>query len=196
MFVKICGLTNHAGVDAAVVAGADAVGFVFADSPRRVSPDKAARLCENLPGDLVRVAVMRHPSAAEWQAVRERFAPDWLQTDAEDLQALDLPANCQPLPVYRSGQMTPTEYPARMLFEGRRSGSGEVADWRVAASIASATQLILAGGLDAANVADAIHTVDPWGVDVSSGVEREPAEKDPGEIRLFIARARAAEKRQ
>jgi phosphoribosylanthranilate isomerase len=196
MFVKICGLTNHAGVDAAVVAGADAVGFVFADSPRRVSPDKAARLCENLPGDLVRVAVMRHPSAAEWQAVRERFAPDWLQTDAEDLRALDLPVHCQPLPVYRSGQMTPAKCPARILFEGTRSGSGEVADWREAASIATDTQLILAGGLDAANVAGAIHTVAPWGVDVSSGVEREPAEKDPEKIRLFIARARAAEKRQ
>ncbi len=196
MFVKICGLTNRAAVDAAVAAGADAIGFVFADSPRRVSPDKAARLCENLPGDFFRVAVMHHPSAAEWQAVRERFAPDWLQTDAEDLQALELPANCQPLPVYRSGRLTSAKCPARILFEGSRSGSGEVADWREAASIATETQLILAGGLDADNVADAIHTVDPWGVDVSSGVEREPAVKDAEKIRLFIARARAAEKRQ
>ncbi len=195
MFVKICGLTTYDAVDAAVSAGADAVGFVFADSPRRISPDKAAQLCQSLPGDVVRVAVMRHPSAAEWQAVRERFAPDWLQTDAEDLETLDLPANCQPLPVYRSGRMTPAERPARLLFEGSRSGCGDVANWRDAASIATDTQIILAGGLNADNVADAIHTVDPWGVDVSSGVEREPPTKDPGKIQLFIARARAAEKR-
>lgn len=194
MFVKICGLTTYDAVHAAVSAGADAVGFVFADSPRRVTPDEAAQLCKDLPGDFVRVAVMRHPSAEEWQAVRERFAPDWLQTDAEDLEALDLPADCQPLPVFRSGRMTSARHPERLLFEGPRSGRGEVADWREAASIAAETQMILAGGLDADNVADAIRTVDPWGVDVSSGVEREPARKDPEKIQLFVARARAAEK--
>ena len=196
MFVKICGLTSYDAIHAAVSAGADAVGFVFADSPRRISPDKAARLCRELPDHLVRVAVMRHPSAEEWQAVRERFAPNWLQTDAEDLESLRLPANFEPLPVYRNGQMTPAKRPARILFEGMRSGSGDVADWREAASIATTTQMILAGGLNADNVVDAIHTVGPWGVDVSSGVESEPANKDPEKIRLFIARVRAAERRQ
>ncbi len=196
MFIKICGLTSSDAVQAAVAAGADALGFVFAESSRRVTPDQAAHLCQDLPADLVRVAVMRHPSAEEWQTVRERFAPDWLQTEAEDLEALDLPANCRPLPVYRDGQTTPAKFPARLLFEGTTSGSGQVADWRDAASIASATQMILAGGLDADNVADAIYAVDPWGIDVSSGVESRPAEKDPEKIRLFITRARAAEKRQ
>ncbi len=194
MFIKICGLTSDDAVRAAVSAGADAIGFVFADSSRRVTPDQAVRLCQNLPVGLIRVAVMRHPSAEEWQAVRERFAPDWLQTEADDLPALDLPANCRPLPVYRNGQVTPAEFPPRMLFEGRRSGAGEVADWREAASLATETQMILAGGLDADNVTDAIRSVGPWGIDVSSGVERAPAEKDPEKIELFIARARAAEK--
>ena len=196
MFIKICGLTSCEAVQAAVSAGADAVGFVFADSSRRVTPDQAVRFCRDLPAELVRVAVMRHPSAEEWQTVRERFAPHWLQTEAEDLEALDLPANCRPLPVYRNGQTTPAKLPPRMLFEGMTSGSGEVADWREATSIATETQMILAGGLDADNVANAIHTVDPWGLDVSSGVENKPAQKDPAKIRLFIARARAAEKRQ
>lgn len=196
MFIKICGLTSYVAVQAAVSAGADALGFVFADSSRRVTPDQAAHLCRDLPADLVRVAVMRHPSAEEWQTVRERFAPHWLQTEAEDLESLDLPADCRPLPVYRNGQITPAKLPARMLFEGITSGSGQVADWREATAIATETQMILAGGLDADNVADAIHTVDPWGIDVSSGVESKPAEKDPEKIRLFIARARAAETRQ
>ena len=83
-----------------------------------------------------------------------------------------------------------------MGLEGRTGVSGQVADWGEATAIATETQMSLAGGLDADNVADAIQTVDPWGIDVSSGVESKPAEKDPEKIRLFIARARAAETRQ
>ena len=131
-----------------------------------------------------------------WQEVRERFAPDWLQTDAEDFQALDLPAGCQPLPVYRHGRLNPAVLPARILFEGSKSGSGEVANWREAAAITAATHVILAGGLDAHNVAEAIHAVEPWGVDVSSGVESGPGTKDPEKIQMFIAHARAAERQQ
>ncbi len=193
MFIKICGLTSLDATQAAVAAGADAIGFVFAESPRRVSPDRAAQLCRDVPGNLVRVAVMRRPSQAEWQAVRDGFAPDWLQTDAEDFAALELPAGCEPLPVYRSGEMTPAKPPPRILFEGRESGRGELADWNEAAAIAGETQMILAGGLDAGNLTDAIQAVSPWGVDVSSGVEREPGKKDPKKIERFIARARAAE---
>ncbi len=196
MFVKICGMTSENAIHAAVTAGADAVGFVFAESPRRIAPDKAAELCRDLPENLVRVAIMQHPSAEEWQEVRERFAPDWLQTDAEDFQALDLPAGCQPLPVYRHGRLNPAVLPARILFEGSKSGSGEVANWREAAAITAATHVILAGGLDAHNVAEAIHAVEPWGVDVSSGVESEPGTKDPEKIQMFIAHARAAERQQ
>jgi len=196
VFVKICGMTSEDAIRAAVAAGADAVGFVFAESPRRIAPHKAAELCRGLPEDLVRVAVMQHPSAEEWHEVLERFTPDWLQTDAEDFQALDLPAGCQPLPVYRHGRLNPTVLPARILFEGSRSGRGELANWSEAAAITAATQMILAGGLDAENVAEAINTVEPWGIDVSSGVESEPGKKDPEKIQMFIAHARAAERQQ
>ena len=196
MFVKICGLTTSEAVHAAVDAGADAIGFVFADSPRRVSPEKAAQLCRHLPGNLVRVAVMRHPSAEEWAAVQKDFAPDWLQTDAADFDELVLPGGCEPLPVYRNGQLPVSAGAGRILFEGINSGSGTLADWREAAAIATQKQLILAGGLHADNVVDAIDAVEPWGVDVSSGVEREPGQKDAVKIQLFIARARAAETRQ
>ena len=193
MFVKICGLTDNAGLQAAVAAGADAVGFVFADSPRRISPDRAARLCRDLPENLIRVAVMRHPSIEEWQAVREEFAPDWLQTDAADFENLELATDCDALPVYRNGQQTNLADTARLLFEGRDSGKGEIADWREAAAVAGETQVILAGGLNPSNVTDAIRTVTPWGVDVSSGVEKEPGKKDPAKIKQFVARVRAVE---
>lgn len=194
MFVKICGLATPAAVAAAVHGGADAIGFVFADSPRRVTPERAAELCRSVPPEIVRVAVMRHPSNAQWREVREVFGPDWLQTDADDLAELDLGPQCMALPVYRDTQTDEAhDLPSPLLFEGRTSGSGRTADWQMAARLAARADLILAGGLDAANVAAAISAVAPWGVDVSSGVESGPGIKDPDKILDFIARARAAE---
>lgn len=195
MFVKICGLTDAAGVTAAVAAGADAVGFVFADSPRRLGAAEAATLCTSLPAGIVRVAVMHHPSAAEWAEVREMFAPDWLQTDADDFAALRLPPDCAALPVLRTGARLPAgELPQRLLLEGAAGGRGARADWGEAAALAcDARELILAGGLNPLNVGEAVGTVRPWGVDVSSGVESSPGIKDADKVREFVARARAAE---
>jgi phosphoribosylanthranilate isomerase len=197
VFVKICGLTTREAVDAAVAAGADAVGFVFAPSPRRVAPEEAAALGEGLPAGVLKVAVTHHPGADLWQRVAEVFAPDWLQTDAEDLPGLTLGAGCQPLPVYRNWAL-PDERatPPRLLFEGPQSGSGRTADWQQARALAERCQLVLAGGLDPDNVERAIREVRPWGVDVSSGVESRPGRKDPRKIATFIARVRAAESSQ
>jgi phosphoribosylanthranilate isomerase len=86
----------------------------------------------------------------------------------------------------------PEALPPRILFEGARSGSGSAADWRRAAALARATQLILAGGLTAHNVAGAIDSVRPFGVDTSSGVESAPGHKSPQKIVEFVQAARAA----
>ncbi|HZF29153.1 MAG TPA: phosphoribosylanthranilate isomerase [Gammaproteobacteria bacterium] len=193
MFVKICGINSAAAAAAAVEAGADALGFVFAESPREVTPEKAVELCAAVPSSVARVAVMRHPRAELVRRVLDVFDPDWLQTDADDFAALALPERCAALPVYRNGGARTTPPPARLLFEGAVSGSGRTADWTEARALAAETQLILAGGLDAANVAAAIEAVRPWGVDVSSGVERRRGEKDPVKIREFVARVRAME---
>ncbi|HUO68402.1 MAG TPA: phosphoribosylanthranilate isomerase, partial [Gammaproteobacteria bacterium] len=190
VFVKICGINSEAAAAAALEAGADALGFVFADSPREVTPERARDLAAAVPASVKRVAVLRHPPRALWQRVLDVFAPDWLQTDAEDLAAIELPPRCAALPVYRNGR-SPEAPPMRLLFEGTRSGSGRTANWDEARALASRTQLILAGGLDAANVADAIRRVGPWGVDVSSGVEKRRGEKDPQMIHEFVARVRA-----
>jgi phosphoribosylanthranilate isomerase len=190
VFVKICGINSEAAAAAAVEAGADALGFVFAESPREVTPERALELAAGVPAGVKRVAVLRHPARALWQRVLDVFAPDWLQTDAEDLDAIELPRGCVALPVYRDGR-SPQSPPARLLFEGGKSGSGRTADWDEARALASRAELILAGGLDASNVADAISRVRPWGVDVSSGVERRRGEKDPQMIREFVARVRA-----
>ena len=193
MFVKICGLRTPQAVEAALSAGADALGFVFSPSPRRIDPTKARELCRNVPREAIRVAVMRHPLVAEWNEVRAVFEPDWLQTDNADFGSLEL-GGCEPLPVFRTGvRPDGNEWPPRMLFESAHSGSGEKADWEAAARIAATTQMILAGGLDTDNIAAAVRAVNPWGVDVSSGVEISRGTKDLEKIREFIARARAAE---
>jgi len=194
MFVKICGMNSADAVAAAVDAGVDALGFVFAPSPREVTPEQAQALCAELPANVLRVAVMRHPSRELWQRTLEVFAPHWLQTDAEDFDAIRLPAGCTALPVYRNGN-TPadSDLPDRLLFEGAQSGTGRLADWDEAYELARVTEVILAGGLTAENVAAAVQVVRPWGVDVSSGVERERGEKDPAKIKEFVARVRALE---
>lgn len=195
LWVKICGLRTAEAVAAAAVAGADAVGFVFHEpSPRHLAPEAARELQGAVPPGVERVAVFLRPSQALVDAVLEAIAPDWVQADAADLASLVLPAGQRVMPVLRSGGPRPPSLPARCLFESPRSGSGERADWTEAAGLARATQLVLAGGLDAANVAAAVREVRPFGVDVSSGVERARGVKDVARIREFIGAARAAER--
>jgi len=193
MFVKICGITTEEAVEAAVAAGADALGFVFADSVRQVSPERAAELSASLPSTTARVAVMLHPSPAYWNVVRDVFQPNWLQTDAGDFASLEVPENIGRLPVYRDNvdlELDSDDWPEHLLFEGKRSGAGEQADWDRAAAIARCSCVLLAGGLTPENVTEAITRVHPWGVDVSSGVESGPGVKDPQKIKAFISAAK------
>lgn len=194
VYIKICGLTEPEAVAAVAQAEVDAAGFVFATSPRQVTPDAAARLAQGLPPEIVSVAVMRHPEPDLVTAVCETLAPEFVQSDAEDFRSIELSGISRPLPVYRAGRPIPDRLPALLLFEGPVSGSGEVADWAQAQELASETRLILAGGLTPDNVGDAIRTVRPYGVDVSSGVESEPGRKDPDLIRRFVEAVRAAER--
>jgi len=118
--------------------------------------------------------------------------PDALQTDLADFAQLRLPDTLVQLPVMRTVANSPGSLPHRLLFEGARSGVGEISDWQAAAQIAARSELILAGGLHAGNVAAAIAAVRPFGVDVSSGVEHAPGKKNAVQIALFVAAARAA----
>ncbi len=193
MFVKVCGLSRKEHVDAAVAAGADAIGCVFAESVRRVEPGHAAEITRDVPKGIKRVAVMLHPTNDEWQDVLIGFAPDILQTDAEDFASLDVPEYVGRWPVYREGGAKPPAA-GTYVYEGPKSGQGETVDWTLAAELARQGYMILAGGLSAANVGEAVTTVKPFGVDVSSAVESAPGEKDADLINEFITAAKAAEK--
>lgn len=194
LLVKICGLRTESDVNVAVEAGADAVGFVFAKSVRRVTPQEAAAAAASLRSDVRKVAVMRHPSNDEWQEVLLEFRPDVLQTDIEDFESLLVPDTVQCLPVIREGSTAlAADLPDVFLYEGGNSGQGETVDWDKAAEVASRGKLVLAGGLNAANLGDAVAIVRPFGVDVSSAVESEPGVKSATLIREFIDAARAAE---
>lgn len=193
VFVKICGLRSQADVKAAVEAGADAVGFVFAESVRRVTPEEAAKAAEAAPDGVRRVAVMRRATLEDWRRVLVEFVPDILQTDIEDFVDLDVPDSVERWPVIREGHHALDKgLPGTFLYEGTESGTGETVNWQDAAAIATRGRMVLAGGLSPDNVADAIAEVSPWGVDVSSGVESEPGKKDPELIKRFIDTARAA----
>ncbi len=192
--MKICGLRTFNDVAVAVDAGADAVGFVFAKSVRQITPGEAAAICKSVPANVRRVAVMLHPSDEEWQTILTTFEPDVLQTDAEDFAGLDVPDSVERWPVFREGGESPHTQGC-FVYEGPKSGHGQSVDWSAAALLARDRKMILAGGLSAGNVATAIDTVSPYGVDVSSAVESSPGWKDAGMIRKFVSAARAAERK-
>lgn len=191
VFVKICGLREQQHIDCALDAGADAIGLVFAESPRKVTPAYATEICAHLDNDIKRVAVMLHPTNTEWQKVLRGFAPNVLQTDAEDFANLEVPDSVECWPVYREGGLLPNTK-GTFVYEGAQSGRGETVDWSLAATHALSGRMLLAGGLASDNVADAISTVRPYGVDVSSAVESAPGQKDLQKIVAFIKAAKAA----
>lgn len=196
LLVKICGITTSAALDAALAAGADAIGFVFhGPSARNIVPRAAAALARRLPAHVTSVAVTLQPDRDLVARILEEFVPDAWQSDAADFGALELPASVERWPVFRHAGAT-AALPRRAVFDAAESGRGMRGDWQCAGALARRCQLILAGGLDAANVADAVAAVRPYGVDVSSGVERSPGVKDAALIRAFVAAARGAGQRR
>lgn len=185
-------MTTEVAVNTAVAAGVDAVGFVFAPSRRQVSASQAVQLTTSVPARVQRIAVMLHPTQTLVDEVLSIFKPDVLQTDWQDLATLKLPNELLVWPVLRAGRELPAALSKRFLFEGPVSGAGETADWLQAASLAARGELILAGGLNPANVAQAIKAVRPFGVDVSSGVEASAGVKDPQKIIEFVRAAKNA----
>jgi phosphoribosylanthranilate isomerase len=195
--VKICGVTTPEAIEAAVAAGADAIGFVLAaDSPRRLDLAAARRLAALVPPFVVRVAVLRHPTPDEARAVVDALAPDLLQAEPSDALQRALDGRVRLLPVLHDDpdllSRLPVEAPLVLLEAEGRGGRGIPPDHARAAAAARRVRLVLAGGLTPENVGAAIAAVRPFAVDVSSGVESAPGVKDPHRIAAFIAAVRRA----
>jgi phosphoribosylanthranilate isomerase len=199
VFVKVCGTTSEEDALLAVAMGADAVGFIFAPSPRQVAPRVVRDIVRRLPPEILTVGVFRdelpervieivqgtglraaqlhgHESAEETLLVAERVPVVFKAFAAGDLAV----------------RQARSYGAAAILVDNPRPGSGQVFDWSLAEDVPAGLRLMLAGGLDADNVADAIATARPWGVDACSGLEAEPGRKDPRKVMAFVANAKIA----
>ncbi|MEY4705590.1 MAG: N-(5-phosphoribosyl)anthranilate isomerase [Nitrospirota bacterium] len=202
--VKICGITSAEDAAVAVEAGADALGFVlYRKSPRYIEPTLARQIIMSLPPLVTPVGVFVN----EDQQVVKNLMDDCGLALAQ-LHGNESAAYCQELgrPILKALRMRDrSSFLALAEFQGRAGvrgfvldafsdqaygGTGQVIDWQLAAEVAKAANILLAGGLTPDNVGKAIQTVQPYGVDVSSGVEREPGKKDHGKVRAFIRAVR------
>jgi phosphoribosylanthranilate isomerase len=224
MWIKICGITSLEDAKVAVHAGADAVGFVFASSPRQMTPQAAREIAKELPSSVEKIGVFVDASAEEIIIAFEtaRLSGVQLQGEYSDDQVMNLVArlkkNCGQLRVVRvvhyGGDSAGFAHQLRLLtarpvtddnravvlvdtrIAGKLGGTGIPFDWRAAQKVLEQQpahlQLIAAGGLQPDNVREAIQTLRPWGVDVSSGVESIPGRKDHRRVMEFIRAARSS----
>src|ERR1700748_3879086 len=118
MYIKICGITTADAVAAAADAKVDAIGFVFAPSPRQVTRGQAAQLAALAPPGILRIAVAQHPLQLKVDEICRTLKPDYFQTDVEDLRELKIPSHVKVLPVVRFGRKTPNPLPGLLLFGG------------------------------------------------------------------------------
>lgn len=202
MFWKVCGITRKEDATAAVEAGADALGFVFfPPSERSVAAEDAAGIASGLPGEVKRVGVFVNSPRDEIEHLAELVGLDVIQLHGDESPTLasELPGTVWKALRAREregleeleARARPWADGARILLDagaaGRWGGTGETVDWDLARQLAARHDLVLAGGLTPDNLAEAVESVRPWGVDVSSGVEAEAGKKDHEKLRRFAA---------
>jgi phosphoribosylanthranilate isomerase len=211
--IKICGLKTPEALDVALESGADMVGFVFfAPSPRNLGLEAARVLGTRAQGRAAKVALTVNANDETLLAIVNALKPDMLQLHGSEppervavvRSRFGLPV-MKALPIAERADLSPVRLYARvadrLIFDARApqeatrpGGLGKPFDWALLKGIDPGVPYMLSGGLDADNVAEALHITRAPGVDVSSGVERAPGEKDADKIRAFIRAARAAER--
>jgi phosphoribosylanthranilate isomerase len=216
-WVKICGMTNLEDALVAVEAGADAVGFVFYEkSPRCVSVETAREIVEKLPEKIDRIGVFVNEKPERVSAIADQAGLTAVQFHGDEYLAPEhysvnrdvffcVPASEAAARLQGNGPFSPAQFPAvtGILIDSgtaeKRGGTGEAFSWAEArglvSALASKHRVIVAGGLNSTNVGEAIELLHPWGVDVVSGVEAQPAKKDPGKVRAFVRAVREVDQR-
>ena len=201
MIIKICGTTSEDDALLALAMGANAIGFIFAPSPRQVSVQRVADIVKRLPReDILTVGVFRDDAprrvveviyAAGLQAAQlhGRESPDDVKWVRERVPMVIKAFPAGDLRVSHAGDFGADV----IMLDAPNPGSGQVFDWELASDLPEGQRLLVAGGLDADNVATAIARLKPWGVDATSGVEAAPGLKDPMKVKAFVEAARRAE---
>jgi len=202
--IKICGLTRPEDAESAVKLGVDLLGFVFAKSSRRVTPEQVVKISRNLAEKVLRVGVFVNAPLNEIRDIAAFCRLDLLQLHgSEDEDYCAALSDFNLLKVFRLGRPHTVVKPSTGNFwavlldtwlPDQAGGGGRAFDWRLAEAFAGA-KFFLAGGLDANNVQAAIRQTRPFGVDVSSGVEASPGIKDWVKMENFIKAVREAENR-
>lgn len=194
--VKICGITNLKDAQTAVRYGADAIGFVFTESPRQISPEKAREISENLPGNLIQIGVFVNPSCEELSQVdwltgiqlHGTESPDFLGKVANHLKIKAFRVKQEEdLKVLSEYQEAADAFLLDSAIPGILGGTGKSFDWSLAMLAKKYRKpIFLAGGLNPQNVSQAISQIKPDWVDVSSGVEEIPGKKNIQKVEEFI----------
>lgn len=201
--VKICGITNRADAFAAAEAGADALGFMFfAASSRNIAAKQAREIIRELPPFIARVGVFVNPTEKEVRDAMEQSGIDTLQFHGEESPEFCRQFGLRVLKAFRvaddsSLKALPAYSIETWLLDsfvpGQQGGTGARFNWDLAVeAVRLGGRVILAGGLTPENVAEAVRKVQPYGLDVSSGVESSPGKKDTAKVRAFIAAAKGA----
>jgi phosphoribosylanthranilate isomerase len=195
--VKICGITSEADALLAVGLGADALGFIFAPSPRQMTPGAVSDIVKRVPPEVLTVGVFRDESPRRVVEIANTVGLGAVQLHGhesiEDAQWVAARVGTT-IKAFAAGESAIARFEEfgcdYILIDGASPGSGEVFDWRLAEGVVDHRRLFVSGGLHAGNVARAIVHLHPRGVDVSTGVERAPGEKDPQKIAAFVAAVR------
>jgi phosphoribosylanthranilate isomerase len=196
--IKICGICDPAGARAAAEAGADLIGFHFCTSDRRVSPEEAKSIIDDLDVRPRIVGVFIDQPADEVRQIADFVGLELLQ-----LHGSETPPFAAGLPVMkvlkvREGQVPGADdWPDPIMLDSwsadQRGGTGRTWDWELARPLLRSRQVFIAGGLEPGNVGKVVSGFKPYGVDVSSGVESAIRVKDPEKVRAFVRAVRLAE---
>jgi len=200
VLVKVCGITSETDAMVALGLGANALGFIFAPSPRQVSVRAVQQIVDRLPrGEAMTVGVFRDELPNRVVEIVNTLGLRAAQLHGHETAAQTawvaerVPFTIRALPAGHPEIAQAVSHGASaVLVDSASPGSGRVFDWRLAEGVVDPGRLIVSGGLHAGNVADAVAHLRPYGVDVCSGVEAEPGRKDPQKVRAFVVAARQA----
>ena len=202
VFTKVCGITNPGDARVAAEAGADAIGLIFAESPRNVNVEEARAVSIALPGDVLKVGVFVDAGPEEVLRIANEVGLDLAQLHGDETPETVATIRNAGLPVMKAVRVRNSEalgalerYEADLLLldawsARARGGTGETFDWALAKSVKGRDNIVVSGGLAPDNVREAIEFFEPYGVDASSSLEERPGKKSGELVRRFVRAAK------